>query len=225
MFITAFMLGLAGSLHCAGMCSPLLMAVTSKSASAVWARIIYNGGRILTYGLLGGIVSSAGAVLSLSSFQSSLSIIAGILIIVAAIAGVSRFQIPGLTKTVRTFTNFIRERFTFLMATKHPMATFLMGTLNGLLPCGMTLLALSSCAMLASPMDGLGFMVMFGVGTLPVMLGFASFVLFGINRLHLNLGKVTTVLMIASGVILIGRAFILDGIEPAILSNGIVICR
>lgn len=225
MFVTAFMLGLAGSLHCAGMCSPLLMAVTNKSSSAIWSRIIYNGGRIFTYGLLGSFVSGAGTLLSLSSFQSSLSITTGIFIIVAAMTGISRFQIPWLSKTVRAFANFIRERFTFLMNKKHPVGTFLMGTLNGLLPCGMTLLALSSCAMLTSPKDGFGFMVMFGAGTLPVMLGFASFVLFGINRLHLNLSKVTTALMIASGMILIGRGFTTHGIEPAILSNGIVICR
>lgn len=219
------MLGFAGSLHCAGMCSPLLMAATARSASALWARVIYNTGRILTYGILGSVVSGAGKLLSLSSFQSSLSIIVGLFIIVIALTGVSHFQIPGLTKSVRAFTNFIRERFTVLLNKKHPMATFFMGTLNGLLPCGMTLLALSSCAMLASPFDGFGFMVMFGAGTLPVMLGFSSLLLIGIKNLHLNLSKVTTGLMIVSGLILIGRAFVVHGLAPGVLYNDIVICR
>jgi sulfite exporter TauE/SafE len=46
-----------------------------------------------------------------------------------------------------------------------------MGMLNGFLPCGMTLIALSYCLILAGPIDGFNFMLLFGVGTLPVMLG------------------------------------------------------
>ncbi|HMR57037.1 MAG TPA: sulfite exporter TauE/SafE family protein, partial [Cyclobacteriaceae bacterium] len=51
---TAIVLGLAGSLHCAGMCSPLAMAVTAKKPFVI-NKVVYNSGRILIYGLLGAL--------------------------------------------------------------------------------------------------------------------------------------------------------------------------
>jgi sulfite exporter TauE/SafE len=52
MIWTAFIIGFAGSLHCLGMCSPLAMAVTNMSPAIVLNRLLYNFGRILTYGLM-----------------------------------------------------------------------------------------------------------------------------------------------------------------------------
>jgi sulfite exporter TauE/SafE len=49
---TAIVLGLAGSLHCAGMCSPLAMAVTARKPFMLH-KVVYNTGRVLIYGLLG----------------------------------------------------------------------------------------------------------------------------------------------------------------------------
>src|ERR1043166_2698857 len=79
MFATPFLIGLAGSLHCIGMCSPLVMAVSGRK-SAVLRNLTYNVGRILTYGLLGSLVSFAGMGLSFAGIQDSISIIAGIMV-------------------------------------------------------------------------------------------------------------------------------------------------
>ena len=53
---TAFLLGLVGSLHCAGMCGPLALALPAAGntpAAYVLGRVAYNAGRIVTYCLLG----------------------------------------------------------------------------------------------------------------------------------------------------------------------------
>lgn len=225
MLITALLMGLAGSLHCAGMCSPLLMAVTNRSASAMKARVIYNAGRILTYGMLGLVVSTIGTFLSWSVIQNGLSILAGTMLIIFAISGAGHFQIPVLSKLVRSFTTFVKDRFVFILDRNNPASLFLMGALNGLLPCGMTLIALSSCLILPRPVDGFEFMLAFGAGTLPVMLGFASVLFFAIKKFHLDLGRITTGLMVISGMILIARVFFQHGMDAMNIYSDIVICR
>ncbi|NJN41333.1 MAG: sulfite exporter TauE/SafE family protein [Flammeovirgaceae bacterium] len=55
MYITALMLGLAGSLHCAGMCSPLVVAVHAKNPFLA-SKLFYNSGRVFMYSVLGLIV-------------------------------------------------------------------------------------------------------------------------------------------------------------------------
>jgi sulfite exporter TauE/SafE len=65
-------------MHCAGMCTPLLMAVTNLTSSVVANRFLYNAGRILTYGILGSIFSGAGSFLPISPNQSLLSLLFGV---------------------------------------------------------------------------------------------------------------------------------------------------
>lgn len=65
---TAIVLGLAGSLHCAGMCSPLAMAVTARKPFVI-NKVIYNTGRIFTYGLLGVLAAVFGGLFSLTAYQ------------------------------------------------------------------------------------------------------------------------------------------------------------
>jgi sulfite exporter TauE/SafE len=73
---TAIVLGLAGSLHCAGMCSPLAMAVTAKKPFVI-NKVVYNSGRILIYGLLGALAAAFGSLFSLTAYQSVLSFLMG----------------------------------------------------------------------------------------------------------------------------------------------------
>lgn len=73
MIATALLVGLAGSLHCVGMCSPLVIAVSGVSKQYWLNRILYNGGRIITYGILGAAVGAFGAVAGLTSLQTLLS--------------------------------------------------------------------------------------------------------------------------------------------------------
>ena len=83
-----------------------------------------------------------------------------------------------------------------------------MGALNGMLPCGLTYLALTYCLVLPTPSDGVLFMLIFGTGTLGVMLGFPSLVSFLASRFRFNFSRMATVLLLLAGVTLIGRAFV-----------------
>lgn len=228
MWYTALLIGITGSLHCAGMCTPLLMAVTNLTSSVITNRLLYNAGRILTYAILGSIFSGAGSLLPISPYQSLLSLLFGGALIVMAFFRFSHVRLPYLYEGVNHLTTFLKQKFSFLLGKKTFVAVFIMGMLNGFLPCGMTLIAFSYCLLLAGPMDGFNFMLLFGVGTLPVMLGFAPLFLIGIRKLNFNFQKATTVMMICSGAILVARVFIYASVEAAQRNVGlmdIVLCR
>lgn len=228
MWYTALLIGLTGSLHCAGMCSPLLMAVTNLTPAAVLNRVLYNAGRILTYGLLGAAASSAGSFFPVARYQNVLSISFGIILILAAVLRIERFNIPFLMKGASIITAWVKSKFAFFLSRKSAPAIFMMGMLNGFLPCGMTLLALGYCAILHGSVDGFKFMLWFGAGTLPVMIGLAPVILMGIKKFNLSIQKATTSLMIVSGVMLIARIFIHAGIEASHHHGemiDIVLCR
>lgn len=228
MWYTALLIGLTGSLHCAGMCSPLLMAVTNLTPAVALNRVLYNGGRILTYGLLGAAASSAGSFFPVARYQNLLSISFGVILILVAVLRMDHFNVPILMKGAGVVTAWIKSKFAFFLTRKSSPAIFLMGMLNGFLPCGMTLLALGYCMILNGPVDGFNFMLLFGAGTLPVMIGLAPVLLLGIKKFNFSIQKATTSLMILSGVLLIARIFIHAGIEASHHHGemiDIVLCR
>jgi sulfite exporter TauE/SafE len=80
--------------------------------------------------------------------------------------------------------------------------------INGLLPCGLTFLALTYCFTLTGIADGISFMLLFGIGTLAVMLGFTSLLIRLVKTLNLNIQKVNSVLILITAVLLIGRGLL-----------------
>ncbi len=228
MWIAALLIGLTGSLHCAGMCSPLVMTITNMRSPAFVNRLLYNAGRIMMYGILGVAVTTVGSLLPLSEYQNVVSIALGLTLLVMASAGVTGIRIPFFTKLVTTFTIRLKNVFSEFIRHKNRGSLLFLGALNGILPCGLTLLALSFCITLVKPLDGFIYMLLFGVGTLPVMLGFVSIIGFITNRINWDIKKVTTGLMIISGILLIARVFFVHAVENHPAHSGlidIVICR
>src|SRR4051812_5646429 len=92
---TAFILGMVGSLHCAGMCGPLALALPatgSNASSFIAGQIAYNGGRILTYCFLGVVFGIIGQTLALAGLQRWVSLAVGVAII-AGLIGSSRYAL------------------------------------------------------------------------------------------------------------------------------------
>ena len=95
---SAFVMGLAGSLHCIGMCGPLALSLP-VSHNNNWSRIsggvIYNSGRIFSYGLLGLVLGSLGNLIIATKWQSGLSIALGIIILLYLLVPKKYFKTPG----------------------------------------------------------------------------------------------------------------------------------
>lgn len=206
MILTALLLGLAGSLHCVGMCSPLAMAVSGISRRAVVNRLVYNTGRILTYGILGALVGAFGAIAGLTPYQSALSAGLGVLLVLLGISGVGTIHIPLLTPALQSMSTLLKSLFGRLVKSRRGVGLLLMGGINGLLPCGLTYLALTFCITLPNAGQGFLYMVLFGMGTLPAMLGVPSLLAMVSTRLQRSFRRTTAMIMILLGSLLLIRS-------------------
>lgn len=183
---TGFLYGFMGSVHCLGMCGPIALAlpVSGKGYShAIFGRIAYNLGRSFTYATLGLIISIAGVQAIPARYQNFLSITCGILIIV--LAGISLF---GFKLSFLHTTFFTRKAGSFLkkfMKNSGIFSLFLMGVINGFLPCGFVVYALVMSLSFMNTSQSVSFMIAFGMGTFPAMMA-AS--LFG-NFMHIHWRK------------------------------------
>lgn len=167
---TAFMIGFAGSLHCAGMCGPLVLAmpaVSGRFGSQLAGKIAYNAGRIATYSVLGLLFGLFGHLLGLAGFQRWVSIAAGATILLSLLALPTRKATILIARPV----NVLKVALGKLLKARSIPAQFSFGALNGLLPCGLVYVACAAAAATGSMVDGLQYMALFGLGTLPMMLG------------------------------------------------------
>jgi uncharacterized protein len=225
MFITALFIGFLGSLHCAGMCSPLAIAVTNLSKPAFINRFIYNGGRILSYGFQGLIAASVGSLFEFTGLQTMLSISLGILLILAGFAGITSFNIPFLSSAIQKSTTFIKIKLGDFIKKKTKLSLIITGTLNGLLPCGLTYMALTYCLTIINPIEGFFYMLVFGLGTLPVMLGLTTVIQTLMLKFNFSVRRLTTVTMVILGVMLISRSLYSHHTEHPVDKDGITVCR
>jgi uncharacterized protein len=220
----ALILGVVGSLHCAGMCSPLLVAATARQPQ-LHKKVVYNLGRTITYGILGGLAALFGSLIGFSHYQQIVSIAFGILLLAIAFGkmGLSpAFAHQFLFKIVGP----LKKLFGKALGNHHLGGLFLLGMLNGILPCGLTMLAIGYCFVMPSLQDGMLFMLVFGLGTWPVMLGFTQFIQLILNKINLRLNKVVVGAMVLSGLLLIGRGILLHHHQnPAVSTTPAATCK
>jgi sulfite exporter TauE/SafE len=176
--LAAFLLGLAGSLHCAAMCGPLLLAVNTVRrqnpvqpaarffGGDMMQNFAYHGGRLVTYGFLGAVSGLIGAAMVFAGFQRWLSIGAGSLILLGTLTSL-RLRWDGLAGKV---VSAARTRFGRLLRHRALGAAALLGALNGLLPCGLVYIACAAAATAGGVAGGVAAMLAFGLGTAPMTL-------------------------------------------------------
>lgn len=211
---SSFIMGLAGSLHCVGMCGPLALSLPvshNNNFLRITGGVIYNSGRILSYTTMGLILGSLGNLIIVTEWQSKLSLALGIVILLYLFIPKKYFlrRSPfGHFTSTSGFNKpflFLRQQLGKLFQSKKSSSLFYIGILNGFLPCGLVYLALSSSAITANSFHGGMFMFFFGAGTFPAM--FATVVLG--NYLHQTvrqkISKAVPVLLFLMAVLLILR--------------------
>ncbi|HEU5167476.1 MAG TPA: sulfite exporter TauE/SafE family protein [Chitinophagaceae bacterium] len=168
---SAFIMGLAGSLHCVGMCGPLALSLPvshNNNLSRIRGGLIYNSGRILSYASMGLIFGSVGNLIIATRWQSSLSIALGVIILLYLLFPKKYFHFSTATPLGKLFM-LLRQQLGKLFQSKKLSSLWFIGVLNGFLPCGLIYLALTSSVISASPENGGLFMMFFGLGTFPMM--------------------------------------------------------
>lgn len=183
--VTAFLIGLLGSLHCVGMCGPIALAlpIGKKSNTGKFVSIItYNFGRISTYAFIGVLLGALGLGVSFFGFQQYFSIAMGALIIVAALSKKSFEKIFEQNQFLANQLFKLKKGMQHFIAKRNLTAFFSMGLLNGLLPCGLVYFAVIGAITSYGVVESSLYMVVFGLGTLPAML----FIAFSPNWINEN---------------------------------------
>lgn len=173
---TAFMIGLAGSVHCVGMCGAIALSLPYPNNSkwlAVKNASLYNFGRIITYSILGAVLGLIGQGVELIGYQQQFSIGLGILLLIIALFAINvEYQLVRLPIINQSYLKLKGLLGRFLSPKNNHAAsvsTFSIGLLNGLLPCGLVYMALVGAVSQVSAWEGALYMALFGLGTFPLM--------------------------------------------------------
>ena len=171
-------LGMVSSLHCVGMCGPLALSLPVQHLPRP-VRIVsvaaYNIGRLFTYAGLGMIGGAAGRGVHLAGFQQGFSLVMGILVLSLLVLYYG-YHYAWQPAFMNRLYSWLQAKMSRLMRSDKTVPGFmLMGMANGLLPCGMVYVALATALTATSLDQSIGFMLMFGTGTLPAMLALSYF--------------------------------------------------
>ena len=172
MIWAGFLFGLVGSFHCVGMCGPIAMALPFVGSSG-WryyaGRLLYNSGRIVTYATLGALAGAFGETLQLAGLQQTVSVVSGVLILLLLVVPAMRkgksANMPG---TDRLMT-WVRKKLGYYFQKNSLRSLFMVGLLNGLLPCGFVYIALAGAISAPGVSGAMLYMALFGLGTFPLM--------------------------------------------------------
>ena len=172
MLYTALIFGLLSSFHCLGMCGPiaLMLPVSSENQGQKIIQIlIYHLGRLTSYATLGLVFGLLGKGLYFGGLQKQISIIAGVLMILYVLIPENKWSNIPVLKWIYKIYAPIKNHLGQQFKRKTFDAFFSIGVLNSFLSCGLVYVALfGALAIGGYLMSGL-FMVLFGLGTIPIM--------------------------------------------------------
>ncbi|MDR1572510.1 MAG: sulfite exporter TauE/SafE family protein [Clostridiales Family XIII bacterium] len=213
-----FIIGLLTSVHCMAMCGginlsqclPQANGQGGSRAAAFRPSALYNLGRVASYTAVGGIVGALGSVLMLSgSFRGTIQLVAGVFMVLMGINMLGIFPwlrrlTPGMP---RVFARRIDEGKS---RSKSPL---IVGLLNGLMPCGplqaMQLYALST----GSPASGALSMLLFSLGTVPLMFGLGALSSVLSRRFTRRVMTVGATLVVVLGLSMFSQGWSLSGLS------------
>jgi len=172
MLYTAFIFGLISSLHCIGMCGPIAIMLPvdrSNQTKKTLQIFTYHLGRLAAYASIGFIFGLFGKGFSMAGLQQELSVILGIIMIVIVVIPEKVFIAYNFSKPIFKLISKIKTALGSQFKNKSYQSLFTIGLLNGFLPCGMVYVALFGAIAMQSPSLGILYMLLFGLGTVPMM--------------------------------------------------------
>ena len=213
-YIALFIVGLVTSLHCVAMCgginiSQCMKASEETATGKLKPSLLYNGGRVLSYTIIGGLAGAIGSAVSFSGMAKGLvAIVAGIFMIIMGLNLFGTF--PWIKKITPRIPGLLKKEKGILGKGKGPLVV---GILNGLMPCGplqaMQLYALGTGSFLA----GATSMFFFSLGTVPLMLGLGIFSTFMSGKFSKRMMQVGAVLVMTLGFVMLSRGMAISGIS------------
>ncbi len=172
MLFSALLFGLLGSFHCIGMCGPIAFMLPidrGNNFKRFYQIFLYHFGRIITYSIIGLLFGLLGKSFYLFNLQQYLSIFIGILMILIVLIPNKTFNKYNFSKPIYRVISKVKTALGKELKKKTPDTFFTIGFLNGFLPCGLVYMALFGALATGNAWEGSLYMVVFGLGTIPLM--------------------------------------------------------
>ena len=219
MLLTAIVFGLLGSFHCIGMCGPiafLLPVDRTNQTKRVLQISVYHLGRLITYGVLGLLFGLLGKGFNFFGFQQYLSIIIGVIMILLVVLPSKTVNKFSVTKPIYKLLSGVKNRLGKELKKKRTDTFFTIGFLNGFLPCGLVYMAIFASIATGNAITGSLYMMLFGLGTIPLMTAFVYLGNFttGLVRKRIQQFIPVAVVMIAVLFILRGMGLGIPYVSP-----------
>ena len=207
LFIAGFLTGF----HCISMCGGFVVSYTAKNAlnghKDFKQHLVYGGSKVLSYAIMGGIFGLIGGIFAFSTgLRGWIAILAGVFMIFYALSmfGISFFR--------KFQFNINLAKITSQAPQGHYRGPFFTGLLNGLfLACGPLQAMYLYAAGTGNALTGAVSLAVFGIGTLPIMLLFGSMATVISHKTTTKILKVSAVIVLILGLIMINRGLTLTG--------------
>ncbi len=212
--LSALLLGLMGSFHCAGMCGPIAIALPLHGNTVpqkIFGGALYNLGRTITYGVMGAIFGLLGQGVGMIGFQQKISVIMGVLMIVSILFPALFKNQYNMDKSMFSIVGKLKKSIGQMFSIRSFSSLFFIGLLNGLLPCGLVYMAIAGAIGMGDLFMGSMYMILFGLGTIPMMLSISLAGNIMSASIRVKINKLIPVM-----VIIVGIFFILRGLSLGI---------
>jgi hypothetical protein len=154
------------------MCGPIAMMLPvdrTNQAKKTLQIFTYHLGRLSAYGTIGFLFGLLGKGFSIAGIQQELSIFLGVAMIIIVLVPERFFMNYNFSRPIFTVISKIKTSLGSQFKNKSYQSLFTIGVLNGFLPCGMVYVALFGAVAMQSPSFGVLYMILFGLGTVPMM--------------------------------------------------------
>jgi len=201
--ITIAFLGSFG--HCVGMCGGIVVAYTSTKVNNTWSKkkqslshLLYSFGRVSTYTILGALFGSLGSLSTFSQQSNGYFLIfVGFIMLLVGISISGKFKFLTLIEHSLSKQAWYKNSFKHLLSSSSLKSFYLLGALNGLLPCGFVYVFIIMALGTASSFWGAFVMFIFGVSTIPALFSLGFFIgLFKQNTYRHLFIKIASILVI-----------------------------
>ena len=231
-FGAIFLVAFLGSIgHCIGMCGGFIMAYSAAKIDQKWnkmhqsiAHLLYNIGRVVAYVIIGMIFGFLGKVFSFSMMSKGiLFIFIAILMVLMGLSLMGKLKFITYIESSSANSNIVKRLFHKLIVSKTLFSFFLLGVLNGFIPCGFVYFFAAFAIVTSSPFWGALVMLVFGVATIPILfiLGFFSTSIMQKFKFRKLAIKLAGVLVVCYGIFTGYKGYLLVN-KPEIIKNRMI---
>ena len=209
-----FIVGLLTGFHCIAMCGGFVLSYTANDAkegrSSYRSHLFYAFGKTLSYTLIGAGFGLLGSIIAFTPLIRGVAgIIAGIFLL---IFGLGMLNIFPILKKFRIHEPKFLSKFTANKADKHSRSPLIIGLLNGLfIACGPLQALYIMAAGTGSALTGAKILLVFGLGTLPGLLGFGYIATFFSSKMTHKILKASGIIVIILGLFMLNNGLMLSG--------------